>query len=158
MRNGSRLECNELFGKRDPFSEGADGLARRSYIDRIARLESPRTRPRRQHDAAGIEAERARQLIFRDALEIAAHDLEVDRIEACGMNFDQYLVKARDGICGIGEPHMVRDRTIPVEKKGPHRSPLPACPFAAIVPREALGNPQFKPLTLHPVETAQGRP
>ena len=39
------------------------------------------------------------------------------------MNVDQNLVKAREGICGIGEPHMVRDRTIAVEKKGPHTLP-----------------------------------
>jgi hypothetical protein len=44
MRDARRLERNELFGKCDLFSEGTNGLPRRSHIDRIARLESPRKR------------------------------------------------------------------------------------------------------------------
>ena len=40
------------------------------------------------------------------------------------MNFDQDLVRARDGIGDVREPDMVGDRAIAVEKKRPH---APSC-------------------------------
>jgi hypothetical protein len=58
-------------------------------------------------------------------LEIAAHDLEVDRIETCGMNPDPHILVTGDRIGDVGQPHIVRDRAIAAEEKGPHGSPLP---------------------------------
>ncbi|QHO71796.1 hypothetical protein ACH79_03295 [Bradyrhizobium sp. CCBAU 051011] len=66
----------------------------------------------------------ARQLIFRDALQIAMHDLDVDRIEAGGMNFDQDVAGARGRIGKLGNAHMIGDRAITVENEGSHRSIL----------------------------------
>ena len=51
-------------------------------------------------------------------------DLEVDRIEAGGMNFDSDLIGARDRIGEFGQMDMVGDRTIAVENKGSHGSSL----------------------------------
>lgn len=52
------------------------------------------------------------------------HDLEVDRIEAGGMNFDSDVVGARDRIGDFGKADLVGDRAIAVEDKGSHGSSL----------------------------------
>jgi len=52
------------------------------------------------------------------------HDLEVDRIEAGGVNFDQDVFGARDRIGDFGQADMVGDRAIAVENKGSHGSIL----------------------------------
>jgi hypothetical protein len=120
MGSGHRLVRHELLRQRDPFGEGTDGIAWGARIDRIARLEARGPRAGRQHDATGIEPERARQAIPGDTLQIATNDLEVDRIETGGMNFDQDLVRTCDGIGDIGEPDMIRDCAIGIENKGAH--------------------------------------
>ena len=122
MRDARRLAGNECFRKRDLLGEGADGLARGARINHIAGLELRRLRARRQHDTAGIESEGARQLIFRDAPEVATHDLEVDRVEAGGVNFDHHLVKARNGIGDAGQLDVICNRAIAVENECAHRS------------------------------------
>src|ERR1700694_517164 len=104
MRHSGRLQRDKIFGKRNLLREGADGVARRADINRVARLEFGSAGARRSRDAAGIEAERPRKLLFRYPLEIAAHSLEVDRIEAGGMNFDQDLAWTRDRIWNLREP------------------------------------------------------
>jgi hypothetical protein len=50
------------------------------------------------------------------------HDLEIDWIEAGGMDLDQDIVRARDRIGDIGQADMVGDRAIAVENKGSHGS------------------------------------
>ena len=50
------------------------------------------------------------------------HDLEVDRIEAGGMDFDQDVAGARDRIGDFRQADMVGDRAIAVENKGSHGS------------------------------------
>jgi hypothetical protein len=124
MRDGHRLQRHEFLRQCDLLGKRADGLPRGARIDRIARLEARATRTRRQHNARGIESERTRQPVFRDALEVAMRDLEVDRIEAGGMNFEQDLIGARDRIGEFGQMDMVGDRTIAVENKGSHGSSL----------------------------------
>jgi hypothetical protein len=99
-----------------------DRVARRADKDRIARFEFRRPGPHRGHDTAGIEPERARQLIFRNALQIAMRDLEVDRIEAGGMDFDSDVAGARGRIGDFRQADMVGDRAIAVENKGSHES------------------------------------
>src|SRR5207244_3557391 len=91
-------------------------------ILRLAGLESGGTPSAGQPHAAGVEPEGARQFVFRDALEVATYDLEVDRVETGRLDFDQDLVGARDGIGEFGEPDTVGDRTIAVENKGSHGS------------------------------------
>ena len=80
MREGGWLERDQFFGKRDRFCKGADAVARRARVNRVAQPEFLRARAHRCDDAAGIEAEGARQFVFRDPLEVAAHGLEVDRV------------------------------------------------------------------------------
>ena len=55
-----------------------------------------------------------------------ARDLEVDRIETCGVNVDQHVLGTRNGIRDISQPNMVGDGTIAVEKEGAHGSPFRA--------------------------------
>ena len=50
------------------------------------------------------------------------HDLEVDRIETGGMDFDQDVVGARDRIGDFRQADMIGDRAIAAENKGSHGS------------------------------------
>src|SRR6185295_10213571 len=76
-------------------------------------------------DAAGIEADRPRQLVFRDPLQRAMHQLEVDRIEAGGMNVDHDFARPSPRIGNLRKPDIVGDGTVAGEKVSAHRS-IPA--------------------------------
>ena len=112
MRAGLR---RRIFRERDLFGEGADGLARGAHIDGIARLEAGRARPADSTMPLPSKPKVRGKPVFGDALEIAAHDLEVDRIEACGMKLDQHVLGTGDGIGDLGQPHVVCDRAVAVE-------------------------------------------
>jgi hypothetical protein len=49
-------------------------------------------------------------------------DLEVDRIEAGGMDFDSNVAGTRDRIGDFRQADMVGDRAIAIENKGSHGS------------------------------------
>ena len=121
VRDAGGLEGDEFFGKRDLFGKAADGVARRAGIDLVARLELVGAGAHGEHDTAGVEAERPRQLVFRDPLQRAVHQLEVDRIEAGGMDFDQGLAGTRHRTRNLPKPDIVRDGAIAAKKECAHR-------------------------------------
>ena len=72
-------------------------------VHRIARLE-PRYPGTNRFDAAGeIDSEDCGQRLLRMS-RLTGADLEIERIDAAGLDADQDLAGSRNGPCHLGEP------------------------------------------------------
>src|SRR5437868_5540692 len=68
-----------------------------------------------------ISKYRSRQPVFRDPLQRAMHELEVDRIEAGGVNVDHDLARRSARLGNLRKPDIVGDGAVAGEEVGAHR-------------------------------------
>jgi hypothetical protein len=99
------LDRHSIFSYGNEFSESTDSILIGPRIDLVAWLESPHSRPDPEDDSGQVIAQDERQAIRQDEFQLSFPDFQVQRIDAGGVDLDQYVLVPQLRVWHFACPH-----------------------------------------------------